>query len=228
MNTDEKTILFVTCVNDQKMYAKCVNHILNLAVPDSYKLDFFPILRADSMTSGYNKAVSHPAKYKVYLHQDVFIVNHAFLYEMLNLFNSHEHLGMIGMVGAQYVPPNGLWHEGRGVVGKVMGYMNNLFYMATQEKIYHESKTFIPVEVIDGLLMATQYDVTWRDDLLDGFHFYDLSQSFEFREKGYTVGVPVQRDAWCIHYHFDINMTNYEKYRKIFVEHYMSDVKQEE
>ena len=45
---------------------------------------------------------------------------------------------------------------------------------------------------------------------------------------GYTVGVPVQRDAWCIHYHFDVNMTNYEKYRKIFVEHYMSDVNKEE
>lgn len=223
MNMDEKTILFVTCVNDQKTYAKCVKHILNLAVPDSYKVEFLPILRAESMTSGYNKAVSHPAKYKVYLHQDVFIVNHAFLYEMLQLFHSHEHLGMIGMVGAQYVPPNGLWHEGRGVVGKVVGYMNDLFYMATQEKVYHESKTFIPVEVIDGLLMATQYDVPWRDDLLDGFHFYDLSQSFEFRKAGYTVGVPVQRDAWCIHYHISLNMEHYEKYRQIFVEHYMSD-----
>ena len=106
--------------------------------------------------------------------------------------------------------------------------MNDLFYMASLEQPYHESKTFIPVECIDGLLMATQYDVPWREDLFDGFDFYDVSQSFEFRKAGYTVGVPVQRDAWCIHYHFDVNMTNYEKYRKIFVEHYMSDVNKEE
>ncbi len=32
-------------------------------------------------------------------------------------------------------------------------------------------KTFIPVECIDGLLMATQYDVPWREDLFDGFDF---------------------------------------------------------
>ena len=45
--------------------------------------------------------------------------------------------------------------------------------------------------------MATQYDVPWREDLFDGFDFYDVSQSFEFRKAGYTVGVPVQRDA-CV------------------------------
>lgn len=135
---------------------------------------------------------------------------------------------MIGMVGAQYVPPNGIWNVGRGVVGKVIGYMNDLFYMASQEKPYHDSKTFMPVECIDGLLMATQYDIPWREDLFDGFDYYDVSQSFEFRKAGYTVGVPVQRDAWCIHYHIDVDMTNYEKYRKIFVEHYMSDVNQDE
>ena len=90
---------------------------------------------------------------------------------------------MIGMVGAQYVPPTGVWNEGRGIVGKVIGYMNDLFYMASLEQPYHESKTFIPVECIDGLLMATQYDVPWREDLFDGFDFYDVSQSFEFKKQ---------------------------------------------
>ncbi|PFJ16957.1 hypothetical protein COD67_16025 [Bacillus cereus] len=64
--------------------------------------------------------------------------------------------------------------------------------------------------------------------LFDGFDFYDVSQSFEFRKAGYTVDVPVQRDAWCIHYHFDVNMTNYEKYQKIFVENYKTEVNKEE
>ncbi|ABS21267.1 MULTISPECIES: glycosyltransferase family protein [Bacillus cereus group] len=223
MNQAEKTILFVTCVNDQQMYAKCVKHIMNLEVPDSYRIEFLPIRNAKSMTSGYNTAISHPAKYKVYLHQDVFIINRAFLYGMIELFTKHENLGMIGMVGAQYVPQNGLWNIGKGVVGKVIGYMNDIFYMATLEKPFHESKTFMPVEAIDGLLMATQYDIPWREDLFDGFHFYDVSQSFEFRKAGYTVGVPVQRDAWCIHYHIDLNLDHYEKYRKIFVEHYMEE-----
>ncbi|MGR5874540.1 hypothetical protein ACT7DH_10765 [Bacillus pacificus] len=41
-------------------------------------------------------------------------------------------------------------------------------------------------------------------------------QSFEFRKAGYTVGVSVQRDAWCIHYHIDGGMasimTSIERY----------------
>ncbi|WP_459500764.1 glycosyltransferase family protein [Bacillus sp. C1] len=223
MSSPDKTILFVTCVNDRKMYAKCVKHILALAVPESYKVEFLQIRDAKSMASGYNQALSHPAKYKVYLHQDVFIINPHFLHGIIQLFQTYEHLGMIGMVGTQYVPPNGLWHMSKTVVGKVIGYMNDLFYVASQEKPHHESKSFIPVQMIDGLLMATQYDVPWREDLFDGFDFYDVSQSFEFAKFGYTVGVPVQRDAWCIHYHIDVNMENYEKYREIFVNHYMPE-----
>ena len=38
-----------------------------------YIVQFMPIRNAKSMTSGYNQAISHPAKYKVYLHQDVLL-----------------------------------------------------------------------------------------------------------------------------------------------------------
>ncbi|MGQ0514975.1 glycosyltransferase, partial [Bacillus sp. D-CC] len=68
MSAGEKTILFVTCINDRKMYAQCVRHILRLAVPPGYIVQFMPIRNAKSMTSGYNQAISHPAKYKVNIH----------------------------------------------------------------------------------------------------------------------------------------------------------------
>lgn len=118
MSDAEKTILFVTCINDRKLYAQCARHIMTLAVPPGYTVQFMPIRNAKSMTSGYNQAISHPAKYKVYIHQDVFIINGTFLYKLIQLFEEHEHLGMIGMIGAQYVPPNGVWGEGRGLLEK--------------------------------------------------------------------------------------------------------------
>ena len=90
------------------------------------------------------------------------------------------------MVGAQYVPPTGVWNEGRGIVGKVIGYMNDLFYMASLEQPYHESKTFIPVECIDGLLMATQYDVPWREDLFDGFDFMMYPNHLNLKSRIYS------------------------------------------
>ena len=51
--------------------------------------------------------------------------------------------------------------------------------------------------------MATQYDIPWREDLFQGFHFYDVSQSLEFQRAGYLIGIPNQANLWCIHYNGD-------------------------
>ena len=57
----------------------------------------------------------------------------------------------------------------------------------------------MPVQAIDGIFMATQYDVSWRSDLFKEWHFYDISQSFEFARHGYKVVVMQQQEAWVIH-----------------------------
>ena len=77
------------------------------------------------------------------------------------------------------------------------------------------------VQAIDGLFMATQYDIPWREDLFQGFHFYDVSQSLEFQRAGYLIGIPNQSNLWCIHYNGDeFDADTYEKDRKVFVEQY--------
>ncbi len=37
--------------------------------------------------------------------------------------------------------------------------------------------------------MATAYDIPWRTDLLDGWHFYDVSQSFVFLRQELKIAV---------------------------------------
>ena len=76
------------------------------------------------------------------------------------------------------------------------------------------------VEAVDGLLMATQYDVPWREDLFTGWDFYDVSQSFEFRRKGYRVVVPAMEEPWCIHDDGFLNLSNYYNERKKFLSEY--------
>lgn len=51
-----------------------------------------------------------------------------------------------------------------------------LFGAAAQFGIFYQN-----VDAVDGLLMMTQYDLPWRDDLFSDFDFYDVSQAFEFR-----------------------------------------------
>ena len=70
------------------------------------------------------------------------------------------------------------------------------------------------------MIMITQYDIKWREDIFDGFDFYDVSQSAEFQMKGYKIGVPHQKSVWCSHVCGYSKLTNYEKYRKKFCDEY--------
>lgn len=78
------------------------------------------------------------------------------------------------------------------------------------------------VEGIDGMLMATQYVIPWREDLFDGWDFYDLSQSFEMKRRGRRIVVPVHKQPWCVHDDKPLlSVWNYDKYRRKFIEEYI-------
>ncbi len=80
------------------------------------------------------------------------------------------------------------------------------------------------VQAIDGLIMITQYDIEWREDLFKGWHFYDVSHSLEFQKAGYEVGVPKQISTWCLHDTRKPNMIGYEENRNILVQNYQNYV----
>lgn len=76
---------------------------------------------------------------------------------------------------------------------------------------------YLEVEAVDGLLMATQYDIPWREDLFHKWDFYDISQSFEFLRAGYKVVVPGQDPVWYLHDCGAINLENYDEEREKFL-----------
>jgi hypothetical protein len=164
------------------------------------------------------------AKYKVYLHQDVFILNRRFLFDLLNIFKNDETIGLVGVVGTPDVPGHGVWWENENALGCVYGALTGVTelhdYMGSAGR-YGEAK------IVDGLLIATQYDLPWRDDLFDGWHFYDVSQCCEFLRKNYKVFVPDQYTSdgtpnpWCLHYiEKTVTTAYYENYRNAFLTEY--------
>lgn len=221
----EQAFLMVVCVNDEALFAQCRQHLNALLVPPGFTLQILSIKHARSMTSAYNQALTHPAKYKIYLHQDTFILNHGFLYLLLDLFASDPRLGLVGLAGCKSLPAGGIWWESPELVGQVIEYRRQSFRLL---QFPHGCEAagadkLIPVQAVDGLLMATQYDVRWRDDLFDGFHFYDTSQCLEFAKAGYRIGIPVQPAPNCIHYcGDDFNAAAYEASRIIFEREYLS------
>ncbi|MDE7132448.1 MAG: glycosyltransferase family protein [Lachnospiraceae bacterium] len=210
-------ICFIICTNDPVYVDECIYYINQLIVPDGYHIDILTVEDAKSMASGYNEAMQHSeAKYKVYLHHDTFIVYPHFLKDILRIFQSDAEIGMIGVIGAPHIPANGImWDEKR-------------YGMIYEQHIYETVMLSNPctqpleeVEAIDGLLMITQYDIAWREDLFDKWDFYDCSQSMEFMRHGYKVVVPKTEEPWCVHDCGFINLKDYNGEREKFVREYL-------
>ena len=81
---NEKKICFIICVNNDTYEQEQMRYLNRLIVPDGYEMEILSIREAKSMTSGYNEGMhASDAKYKVYMHQDVFIVNKNFIADLL-------------------------------------------------------------------------------------------------------------------------------------------------
>lgn len=214
----ENKFAFILCSNQELYLQECIYYLSKLHIPEGYEIELLSINDARSIAGGYNEGQrTSNARYKIYMHHDVFILNRNFLYDILKIFNSDSNIGMIGMVGALQMPPDGvMWH----------GYRTGALYETAYKKEEYSTYQFQPedgihtVEAIDGLMMITSVDLPWREDILDGWDFYDVSHSLEMRRKGYRVVVPEQHNPWCFHDDGILSLQNYDYYRKICMKEY--------
>ena len=81
------------------------------------------------------------------------------------------------------------------------------------------------VSAVDGVMLITQQDLKWREDIFNGWHFYDISHCMEFNRKKLEIVVPKQDEPWCFH---DCGVTDitveYEFYRQRFLDEYAVDI----
>jgi len=195
MNT--KQFAFIICTNNMQYYSECIRYIQDLYVPEGYDIDIICIQDADSMTQGYNAGMqASDALYKVYLHQDTFILNRNFLRDVLWIFQSDEGIGMIGVLGVKELPLDANCYL-KWDTGAVNAYNGQTVVKLDLNQ--NEKEEYTPVQAIDGLIMVTQTDIPWREDFLNGWDFYDVSQSLEMDRYGYKVVVPYQEKPWCYH-----------------------------
>lgn len=208
----KEKICFIICVSNEIYLNECTYYIKNLKCPRDMEVDIICIRGAESMCAGYNKAMRQSdAKYKVYLHQDVFIRNQNFIHDIVKAFRSNSAIGMIGMVGGIGMPQNAVTYLAWNA-GCVDTREPDIAYRMLCAP---DQKKDMEVSAIDGLLIATQVDLPWREDLFHDFDFYDVSQSFEMQRAGYKVLVPVQKEPWVIHECNYAKLKKYDKNRKI-------------
>ncbi|NTU21783.1 glycosyltransferase [Brevibacillus sp. HB1.2] len=215
---NDKKICFIYCVKDQRLFEESVKFLHALEIPEGYEIEVLPVLDAPSMAAGYNYAMkTSDAKYKVYLHEDVSIINKKFVEDILGVFRNDPEVGMLGLMGAKELSHNGIWWESKELFGEVYdshtGKMQLLSFQEVEE-------AYQRVEVIDGLLMATQYDIPWKDEIFDGWDFYDMSQSIEFLRNGLKVVIPRQETPWVLHDCGSVETEHYFYYKSLFIHHY--------
>lgn len=194
---DTNKICFITCVNDEAKYAEAKLSWQKLRIPTGMQVEFLAVYQAKSMCSGYQYGMqASDAKYKIYLHQDVFIQHPDFLCNLIQAFKQDQTYGMLGVIGCAQLPQSGFWWQTEEPVGAVWD--NGKGYMAVKGNNV-KADGILSAEGLDGLLLSTQYDLPWREDLFTSWHFYDISQCMEFRSHGYKVGIVPQDSAWVMH-----------------------------
>ena len=219
---DDKKVAFIICVNDEIEFSECMFYLERLEVPDGMDTDIICVREAESMAAGYNAAMdSTDAKYKVYMHQDTFILNNNFLKDMIWGFQEHSEVGIMGVVGVENCIDRGnvisLYDTGKVLHNLVPGYLD---YDLKKGNLSVDTNLQAYVNALDGLILMTQYDVRWRDDLFDGWDFYDASQCMEFFRAGYKAAVVKQQRPWVLHDCTASKYKNYMKYQQRYIQEY--------
>ncbi len=220
---NEHEICFIMRSGKKDFEDECIKYLSRLRVPDSFDINLLVIHGDGSAYSDFNEAMKRSdAKYKVYMNDDVFIRNREFIKDLLKIFDEQD-IGMIGMLGVKELDNDGVLEHTQRYGGKMRrDYALN--YCANPIKSFYEKYT--EVVAIDSFLMATQYDIPWREDLFDGGEFYNISQSAEFRRKGYRIVVPGQGEKpWVIYENHRNNCKDNEEYRKKIISEYAKDFK---
>lgn len=196
-----------------------------LIIPDDMKLEILPVINAKGMAAGYNYAMKYcNAKYKIYIHQDTFIIDECILSKILNVFSKDNNIGMIGNFGTTKLLKSGRWYENSSANNRGNLYQDEILNIKSAVSIIKHGE-YEYADAIDGIFIATSKDVKWRDDLFDGWHFYDISQTFEFKKAGYeTVFLNDYEDSMALIHETTAKKDPYDmydKYRRVFLKNYM-------
>lgn len=213
-----KSIAFIICVNDETYFEECLFYIERLRLPGDFTAEVYPVRNARSIYQGYNLAMQHSsAKYKVYMHQDVFLIDPDILLKFLGFFEQHPEAGMAGVLGADALSLDRRFYRSWNQ-GNIIG--------CSEKKAFHNclTKESFRAAALDGMFLMTAKDLSWREDVLSGWDFYDISQSLEHTKAGGELWVLAGQQPWCIHDCGYLCLTGYDRAQETFLEVYGADV----
>lgn len=143
-----------------------------------------------SLSQVYNEILSESETDVVVLcHDDIYFDTNSWYHKLIKHFEESDY-GILGVAGTTHLPQSGQWWENRK---KMVGIVNHENNGKKWESKYSESvgKQIIQTVIVDGLFIAVDKKKLKSNFIEDfkGFHFYDVSFSFENYLQGVKVGV---------------------------------------
>jgi glycosyltransferase involved in cell wall biosynthesis len=217
---DQYRFAFILYRQEEDKYQKILQKLAALKVPVGYEAEFLTISDESNMAAAYNQAMQESdAKYKIYLQPGAYIENIDLLEDLLQLFLRDDQIGIVGISGPEVFLATALTgkagHNNYSVLREAAMEKERVQWQNSQN-LYHE------VKVLDGFLLATQYDVVWREDLFSDTNFFTMAQCVEFKRQGYKAVVASQKEAWC-----SVEQEEKEEdvaAKNIFLEEYSKDI----
>ena len=219
----ESTIAAVFCTNDKLYEAECIKYLKRLAIPDGMRLIIVPVWNGKGMAASYNTAMRCvDAKYKMYIHHDTFIIKKNLLDMVVNKFKEDDRVGLIGIAGTRKLNSVAKWWQSAPEDLRMSLYQDAVLNILSSASVYKQGD-MEDAEALDGIFIATSKDVPWREDVFDGWHFYDISQGYEHRKAGNRTCVMNCDDMVIMH---ETTMKKdpknlYDVYRELFVKEYL-------
>lgn len=196
---NERKMAVITCVNNDQLYDEAVLYLQHLKIPTGMSIELVGVRDARCMTEGYQKAMElTDARYKIYMHQDCFVINPMLFCAIMDIFLKDSSVGLLGLIGAKDLEwENPVWWHSREQYGAIVN------RHADEQVCLDQYNTcdaeYEAMEALDGVFLATQYDLPWRTDLFRDWHFYDIAQSREFINAGYQIVLPRYTEPWLVH-----------------------------
>jgi glycosyltransferase involved in cell wall biosynthesis len=216
---DAKKIAFIIAINNEEKYEQCFKYLSFLRIPEGFFVDVVGISDFKNLANAFNLGMhSSDAKYKVYITETTWIYHQNFIEDMISVFDANNSIGILGMSGTISIPIDGICEHSKHKIGKVVSQSSGIIHNYKSLDSYYEE-----VQSLDGYLMATQYDVQWREGLFSTDDFSAVSQCLEYKRAGYIAVVVQQNMAWVSANLKDNDEIN-EKDKNVFLDEYSKDV----
>lgn len=197
-------------------YAICAEALRALKIPSGFSTELVTIEAKRSIAADRQEAMLRVhADYKVYIEDSAILLDENFIYNMVEIFQNNKHIGLLGAIGTNIVPTNGIAISSASILGEI--------YDGQGHKIAGNKVSYQLQEVksVIGVVMITQYDIDWPIDYCTDF-FYDTAHSLEYQHHGYKCAVigmscPL---VWKGHTAYDIGINEQDK----FLDQYSSEL----